>query len=189
MKEENLEIEFKILITKELFEQIIKDHPVDRHYQQTNPYLLHPLLSKLHYSFRIRDKDGHFELTLKQPQKNGTLENNLLISKETKEAILNHQFVNNEIFDLLKPLNIDSTMLVTDYFLTTTRYEIKTPYGLICLDYNEYNNCTDYELEYEVNDYETGKQAFLDFISQYNLTYTHNCLSKINRMALTIPKE
>ena len=85
--EENLEIEFKILITKEIFDQIINDHQIDCCYKQTNHYLLHPRLSKLRYSLRIRDKNDQFELTLKQPQKQGTLETNLMIDKETKEKI------------------------------------------------------------------------------------------------------
>lgn len=184
--EENLEIEFKILITKEIFDQIISDHQIDRSYQQTNHYLLHPRLSKLRYSLRIRDKNDQFELTLKQPQKQGTLETNLLIDQETKEKILDHQLVINEVFDKLKPLNLNSTMFITDYSLTTTRYEINTPDGLICVDYNEYNNIIDYELEYEVLDYKKGKQAFLDFISQYHLEYTRNCISKINRVITSI---
>lgn len=184
--EENLEIEFKILITKEIFDQIINDHQIDCCYKQTNHYLLHPRLSKLRYSLRIRDKNDQFELTLKQPQKQGTLETNLMIDKETKEKILNHQLVTNEVFDKLKPLNLNSTMFITDYSLTTTRYEISTPDGLICVDYNVYNNIIDYELEYEVLDYKKGKQAFLDFISQYHLDYSRNCMSKINRVITSI---
>ena len=186
--EENLEIEFKILITKDIYNRIINEYPPNRTYQQTNHYLLHPRLSKLRYSLRIRDKNNQFELTLKQPQKQGTLETNLMIDQETKDKILNHQLVENEVFDKLKPLNLNSMMFITDYYLTTIRHEIVTNEGLICVDFNSYNHLYDYELEYEVNDYQTGKQAFLDFIGQYNLTYEHNCMSKINRMLTSIPK-
>ena len=109
-----------------------------------------------------------------------------MIDKETKEKILNHQLVTNEVFDKLKPLNLNSTMFITDYSLTTTRYEISTPDGLICVDYNVYNNIIDYELEYEVLDYKKGIQAFLDFINQYHLDYSRNCMSKINRVITSI---
>lgn len=180
--EENLEIEFKILIDKKIYQQIINDYIIDKSYQQTNYYLMHPVLSKLKFSLRIREKNNQYELTLKQPQTTGVLETNLTIDKTTKNQILNNQLVNNEVFDLLKKYNLDTTMFETRYSLTTLRKEIITTYGLICLDYNNYNGIEDYELEYEVTDYSKGKQAFLNLINKYNLTYTKNCTSKINRL-------
>ena len=180
--EENLEIEFKILINKNTYYQIINDYKINCSYQQTNYYLMHPKLSELKYSLRIREKNNQYELTLKQPQIKGNLETNLIINKEIKDKIINHELINNEIFDILKQYQLDSTMFKTDCFLTTLRKEIKTDDGLICIDYNQYNGYEDYELEYEVNDFLIGKQAFIDFISQYNLSYHSNCLSKINRL-------
>ena len=180
--EENLEIEFKVLIDQDTFDQIINDHHIDATYQQTNYYLMHPKLTELKYMLRIREKQGQYELTLKQPQTRGNLETNLTISETTKKMILDHQLVNNDIFALLKPYGLDSTMFKTDCFLTTTRHEIKTPTGLICLDFNQYNGINDYELEYEVYDFHQGRQAFLDFIAQYQLSYTNSCPSKIKRL-------
>ncbi len=180
--EENLEIEFKILIDENIYHRIINDYKIDCSYQQTNYYLMHPKLSELKYSLRIREKNNHYELTLKQPQIKGNLETNLIISKDIKDKIINHKIINNEIFDILKQYQLDSSMFITDYSLTTLRKEIKTENGLICIDYNQYNGYEDYELEYEVNNYLAGKQAFIDFISQYNLSYHRNCLSKINRL-------
>lgn len=180
--EENLEIEFKVLINKEIYQQIYNDHHIDHQYSQTNYYLIHPKLTELKYMLRIRQKQENYELTLKQPQSYGNLETNLKIDKIIKEKIITHDFVTNEIFDLLKPLGLDSTMFKTDCVLTTTRCEIKTTDGLICLDQSLYNGITDYELEYEVFDYHHGKQVFLDFISQYNLKYSRNCPSKVKRL-------
>ncbi len=180
--EENLEIEFKILITKNIYEQIISDYKITCSYQQTNYYLMHPILSKLKYTLRIRQKNNQYELTLKQPQIKGNLETNLIIDKKTKDKIIKHELITNEIFDLLKPYQLDSTMFITDHFLTTTRNEINTEYGLICIDYNQYNGLEDYELEYEITNYTLGKQYFLDFIKKYNLTYNTNCSSKITRL-------
>ena len=73
-------------------------------------------------------------------------------------------------------------MFNTNHSLKTLRKEINTRHGLICLDYNCYNNLEDYELEYEVFDYHHGKQIFLDFIGQYNLKYSRNCPSKVKRL-------
>ena len=36
--EENLEIEFKVLIDKEIYQQIYNDHHIDHQYSQTNYY-------------------------------------------------------------------------------------------------------------------------------------------------------
>ena len=162
--EENLEIEFKILLDKKVYDQIINDYSIDTSYTQTNYYLMHPILSKLKYSLRIREKNNQYELTLKQPQTTGSLETNLIINKDAKDKILNNKLVHNKVFDLLTEYNLDSTMFNTNHSLKTLRKEIHTPHGLICLDYNCYNNLEDYELEYEVIDYKQGKKAFLNFI-------------------------
>lgn len=180
--EENLEIEFKILITKEIYEQIHNDYPNNHSYKQTNYYLMHPILSKLKYSLRIREKNNQYELTLKQPQSLGKLETNLIINKQTATKILNNDLVTNDVFDILKQHNLDTTMFDTSQSLTTIRTEITTKDGLICLDYNHYNNIDDYELEYEVTNYQQGKQAFLDFIKPYGLNYKIDCDSKISRL-------
>ena len=79
-------------------------------------------------------------------------------------------------------------MFNTNHSLKTLRKEINTRHGLICLDYNCYNNLEDYELEYEVIDYKQGKKAFLNFIKHYNLSYEHNCISKINRLINSLSK-
>lgn len=180
--EENLEIEFKILIDHDTYHQIIRDHKIDRSYYQTNYYLMHPILSKLKFSLRIREKDDQYELTLKQPHHHGNIETNLLIDKQTKDDIINHKLVDNDIFNLLKAYHLNSTMFKTDCFLTTLRNEVRTDQGLLCIDHNRYNNKEDYEIEYEVTDYDLGKKAFLDFIIPYNLTYQTNCPSKIARL-------
>lgn len=184
--EENLEIEFKILIDKNTYQQILNDYPSDCSYQQINYYLTHPKLSKLKYMLRIRQKQANYELTLKQPQIHGNLETNLIIDEITKDKILNQQLINNEVFDLLAPYQLDSTMFNTDYSLITNRHEMTTPGGLICLDENHYNNLTDYELEYEVTDYHLGKAAFLELIKKYNLNYINNCPSKVHRLLKSI---
>lgn len=187
--EENLEIEFKVLIDQDTYQRIIGDHQIDRCYQQTNYYLIHPKLTELKYMLRIRQKQDTYELTLKQPQKHGNLETNLKIDEITKNKIIAHELVTNEVFDLLKPYQLDSTMFQTDCFLITKRCEIKTADGLICIDQSQYNGITDYELEYEVFDYHHGKQVFLDFIDKYDLKYQNNCPSKVKRLMESLKEQ
>ena len=106
---EHLEIEFKMLLKENIFKKILSDYKnqIKDSYQQTNYYLFHPLLEKKKYSLRIREKKGHYELTLKRPSTIGLNELNIDINKEIKDAIFNHQHINNEIFDILEKENID----------------------------------------------------------------------------------
>ncbi len=180
---EQMEIEYKILLTKKIYEQIKKDYQKDliKSYKQTNYYLSHPILLKKQYMLRIREKNDQFELTLKRPKNNHQLETNMILDKETKEKILNQQEVHNEIFEILKKENILQTDLKNLFSLTTYRYDYKLKYGILSLDYNKYLDTIDYELEYEVNDEINGYKHFLSIIQSYQLQYQNNCTSKVKR--------
>lgn len=185
---EQIEIEFKLLIDQATYQSILKDQKdhIYASYQQTNYYLMHPLLDSLHYMLRIRQKQNHYELTLKRPNEIGNLESNIVLDKETVNQIFQKQPVKNEIFSILKKQHIDIKELDMSHFLTTTRHDIKTDYGIISIDKNEYHGIVDYELEYEIYDPIKGKEAFLEFISKYQLSYQTNCFSKIKRMKQSI---
>ena len=126
---EHLEIEFKILLKENIFKKILSDYKnqIKDSYQQTNYYLFHPLLEKKKYSLRIREKKGHYELTLKRPSTIGLNELNIDINKEIKDAIFNHQHINNEIFDILEKENIyikdinDLVIYVYFFFIIVNR--------------------------------------------------------------------
>lgn len=188
---EHLEIEFKMLLKENIFKKILSDYKnqIKDSYQQTNYYLFHPLLEKKKYSLRIREKKGHYELTLKRPSAIGLNELNIDINKEIKDAIFNHQHVNNEIFDILEKENIYIKDLTCGYYLKTTRHDIILPDGVLSLDENEYNHHHDYEIEFEVEDYDQGLQTFKKIIQPYHLEYKQNCLSKIKRMLKTLKNE
>ena len=172
---EHLEIEFKMLLKENIFKKILSDYKnqIKDSYQQTNYYLFHPLLEKKKYSLRIREKKGHYELTLKRPSTIGLNELNIDINKEIKDAIFNHQHINNEIFDILEKENIYIKDLTCGYYLKTTRHDI----------------IHDYEIEFEVEDYDQGLQTFKKIIQPYHLEYKQNCLSKIKRMLETLKNE
>ncbi len=135
---EHLEIEFKMLLEEKIFKKILLDYQnqIKDSYEQTNYYLFHPLLAKNRYTLRIREKKGRFELTLKRPAEIGTNELNIDIDKDIKEAIFNHQEVENEIFDILKEKGIYIKDLVCGYYLKTIRHDIILPEGVLSLDEN-----------------------------------------------------
>ncbi len=55
--EKNLEIEYKMLLSEALFNQLMNDFK-GHTYSQTNYYLTSIELSALRYSLRIREKEG-----------------------------------------------------------------------------------------------------------------------------------
>lgn len=185
---DHIEIEFKLLLDKETYQNIFNDYQDKKidDYIQTNYYLFHPELEKRKYSFRIRYKKGKYELTLKTPAQLGLNEFNENIDEEIKNKIFNHQKVSNKIFDILENEGIDYKELQCGSYLTTHRIDIPLTYGLLSLDENEYNGHHDYELEFEVTDYDKGLEEFQKIIQPYGLKYQGNCLSKMRRMKLTL---
>ena len=185
---DHLEIEFKILINQETYEKIIADYQSKQidEYSQTNYYLFHDELDKRRYSLRIRYKKGKYELTLKTPHDKGLNEYNLDIDEKIKEQIFHHQKVSNKIFDFLEKENIHCEDLICGSYLTTYRHDIPLDNGLLSIDRNEYNHHVDYEIEFEVCDYEKGLKQFQQIIEPYGFIYKENCLSKIRRMKQTL---
>ena len=55
--------------------------------------------------------------------------------------------------------------------LETIRYEKEDEIGLLALDESHYFGKTDFELEVEVEDFEKGKENFLDFLKQHKIDY------------------
>lgn len=180
---EHIEIEYKILLSKETFHKIINDYQnqITNHYIQTNYYLIHPLLQQKRYMLRIREKNNTYEMTLKRPFQGHRLETNVMITKEEKDAIINHQMIDNEIIDILIQEHINPLELQQQFSLTTHRYDIHLNEGILSLDQNTYLNKRDYELEFEVYNEKEGYVKFLEIIKPYNLHYLHNCTSKIQR--------
>lgn len=180
---EQLEIEFKILLTKELFHQILLDYQnkIKKDYIQINHYLTHPILQEKKYMLRIREKDHQYEMTLKRPYQGHRLETNLFISKEEKDQIINHQMIDNEIIDILKKEKINPLELQQQFSLQTHRYDIQLEEGILSLDYNSYLNQEDYELEFETLDEEKGFLQFQEIIHHYRLDYQNNTPSKVQR--------
>lgn len=185
---DHVEIEFKMLLNEKTYKKIVDDYKSQKsdEYDQTNYYLFHPELDKRRYSFRIRYKKGSYELTLKTPAQIGLNEYNLSIDENIKNQIFCHQRVSNKIFDLLEKENINYKELICGYFLTTHRIDIPLENGLLSIDKNEYNGHIDYEIEFEVNDYDKGFKQFQQIIQPYGLIYHGNCLSKTRRMKQTL---
>lgn len=181
---EHIEIEYKILLTKDIFHQILKDYHsrIKEDYIQINDYFTHPLLQQKKYMLRVRSKNNQYEMTLKRPINDHRIETNILLSVQDKEHFYQNHELHNEIVDILKKEGIDLKDLKQQFSLTTHRYDIEFEEGILSLDENTYLQQKDYELEFEVYHEDTGYIKFLEIIKPYHLQYIKNCDSKIKRV-------
>lgn len=166
---QHIEIEFKNLLNENEFRQLIDYFHIGasnfksqkNHYFDTFEFHLKNLNSAL----RIREKNGRYELTLKQPATEGLLETNQDISKETAYAFLNQNtFPEGEIQQLIIECRINPKDFTCFGTLKTDRYEFPYKEGLLVLDHSSYVNQEDFELEYEVTDAKAGKENFLTLL-------------------------
>lgn len=172
MKQE-IEIEFKNLLTKEEFNTLVSAFGLENSFiTQINHYFDTPdfQLKDAHSALRIREKNNSFTMTLKQPNEVGLLETHEKLSEEIANKIMhaNHQLPNS-IINQLESLNIQVDAL--EYFgsLTTNRAEIPYKDGLLVLDHSIYHGTEDFEVEYEVSDEVTGHTNFLDLLKEHHI--------------------
>ncbi|MFY0779965.1 CYTH domain-containing protein [Peribacillus simplex] len=166
---QHIEIEFKNLLSEKEFRQLMNYfHIVASNFKsQKNHYFdtLEFHLKNQGSALRIREKNGRYELTLKQPATEGLLETNQDISEETAYAFLNHNtFPEGEIKHLILECGINPKYFTCFGTLKTDRVEFPYKDGLLVLDHSSYVNQEDFELEYEVTDAKAGKKNFLTLL-------------------------
>jgi uncharacterized protein YjbK len=171
---ETIEIEFKNLLTKVEYEKLLKSFRVkdEQIISQTNHYFDTPnfTLKELGSALRTRGKKDQYEMTLKQPADVGLLETTQTLSENEFLASINNGILPKGIVqERLEQLNISLTDL--EYFgsLTTKRAEFPYKEGLLVLDHSLYLNTEDYEVEYEVVDFQRGQLTFKELLEQYNI--------------------
>lgn len=172
---QQIEIEFKNLLLEKEFNQLIKTFQIteqdfflqENHYLDTADFSL----KQLKCALRIRKKGNYFELTLKEPNEIGLLETNESITKEQTEAILNGnaELPHGEVYQRLMNLHIPIKDIKYFGSLKTWRAERKYFDGIIVFDKSEYFNKIDYELEYEVNDFNSGQIHFQQLLENNHI--------------------
>ncbi|MDZ5712997.1 CYTH domain-containing protein [Jeotgalibacillus haloalkalitolerans] len=169
---QELEIEFKNLLTKSEYIKLYEDFEMDEPVKQINHYFDTPLfhLKDAHSALRIREKSGKLTLTLKQPVEDGVLETHQPVTKIDLEDMLSGGgLIGGEISDLLELLNIPPQDIVHFGSLETNRTEKNYKDGLLVLDHSVYLGHEDYELEYEVASHDEGKENFLSLLTSYKI--------------------
>lgn len=168
----HLEIELKTLLKKDEYNRL-KDQFTDvTPVLQKNYYIDTPdfELREKKVAMRIRTFKDWAELTLKVPQSVGNMEyNQKLELKDAENYLCKKELPQGLVLDELAKHGIQSKKWQVLGCLTTLRYEMQTPIGLMALDESQYFDITDYELELEVENHEQGKQDFQQFLEKIRL--------------------
>ncbi|WP_086276033.1 CYTH domain-containing protein [Candidatus Enterococcus testudinis] len=174
---EQIEIEFKTLLSETNYNHLIA------HYQittsdiktQVNHYFDTPdqQLRNKRYGLRVRTTALYDELTLKTPVDNGLLETTDRLTKEETAEILRTGRIlqTGAVAKRLLTASIDPTAIVPLTSLTTKRAEFPIKEGLLAIDHSWYGDKEDFELELEVTDPISGKDAFLALLTAFEIPY------------------
>ncbi|MBF0810599.1 CYTH domain-containing protein [Staphylococcus xylosus] len=171
----NNEIEFKQLLTEKQYNVIHKTYFNEiEPFKQTNFYIDTPDFDlKNHKSaLRIRVKDEYLEMTLKIPAEVGLTEYNFEthVVPELNKPIP-EQSLPSEIADQLTKMDIDLTKLIILGSLKTERLEKEINGNLLVLDKSTYLDFEDFELEYEVEDYDEGLIQFKSILEKFDMKH------------------
>lgn len=171
---QQLEIEFKNMVEREDFKRLAdafhlrpEDFQVQHnHYLDTEDFLL----KQSGRALRIREKNGSFELTLKEPAADGLLETNQAINQPQSKALLaGAAFPDGPVKRALQCVITDFTNLKHFGTLSTRRAEVEFKGGLLVFDNSLYLNKEDYEVEYEATEKKSGEKIFKDFLRSYQI--------------------
>ncbi|HBL5616098.1 TPA: CYTH domain-containing protein, partial [Listeria monocytogenes] len=157
-----LEIEFRNLLTKEEYDTLIESFRVKEEdfFEQTNYYLdtANFGLKERHSALRIRQLETQYQLTLKTPEARGLMETTQILGEDQASAIISGANIPvGPVRDTLKELGINHEDLQVFGSLKTIRAEKDYKKGLLVFDKNFYGSISDFDLEYEVSDYDKGK--------------------------------
>ena len=174
MMKQEIEIEFKNLLTSTEFHKLMDAFHIDNSQfkEQTNYYFDTPTfdIKENRAALRIRYKNDCYVLTLKQPSKVGLLETHETLTKEEATRLLKGESpLPSSMEKQIKTLGIEVRKVNLFGSLTTKRAEVPYKDGLLVLDHSTYLNHEDFELEYEVRNEESGKKAFLELLNHFHI--------------------
>ena len=172
---QQMEIEFKNLLTKEEYTRLLTYFNIgpeqivhqENHYFDTPNYDLKNAASGL----RIRILPHHIECTLKErSSENVHLETtDMLTADIAAQMIRGLTFEAPSVEQRLLEMNVNIAELQLFGSLTTNRVELEYEGGLLVLDHSFYLQCEDYEVEYETNDEHTGFSIFEQFLTNHKI--------------------
>ena len=172
---QQLEIEFKNLLTKEEYHRLLDHFNIQQEQiqRQENHYFDTPEqhLKKAMSGLRIRVLPSHIECTLKErATENAYLETTDRLSDDAAaEMLQGRAFHAPSVKQRLLAMNVQPEQLQLFGTLATNRVEVPYEGGILFLDHSFYLQCEDYEVEYETNDEETGINIFRRFLAEHHI--------------------
>ena len=186
--EQNLEIEFKNLLTKSEYDTLLQTVFSDGNQKkivQTNYYFdtKDHQLKNQHSALRIRRTHSFNELTLKVPSQGHLLETNLSLRDNVCSEILKAKQL--KLSTIYADIEIDSISNDSVFYLfnqfETVRFEQTRGDHLLVLDQTTFQNgIVDYELEVESQSPEAGLDFFNSFLEKHAIK-KQKALPKIAR--------
>ncbi|WP_409304671.1 CYTH domain-containing protein [Peribacillus sp. SCS-155] len=173
---QEIEIEFKNLLLKSEFDRLADAFSIsgEEYIRQENHYFdTHSFdLKEKNSALRIRQKNGVYVLTLKQPAQEGLLETNHPLTREEAHNMLDGlPMPKGMIYDILAETGILPESVQLFGTLSTERAERVYKSGLLVLDHSFYLNQEDYEVEYEVSDKMVGQVIFSQLLKSLKIPY------------------
>ncbi|WP_028782073.1 CYTH domain-containing protein [Thalassobacillus devorans] len=171
---QEIEIEFKNMLTKAEYNRLKTGLPFEKaeikeqinHYFETDNFDLKSKGAAL----RIREKNGSYTLTLKQPHPEGLLETHATLTMAEFESWIAGNPVEKEnVNHQLKEMEIDYLALKYWGELKTNRQEIDYQDTLLVLDHSLYHNIEDYELELEATNRAHGEKVFYQLLNDHEI--------------------
>lgn len=168
---EEIEIEFKCLVTKEEFDRLTAAFDPQPFVSQKNHYFDTPdfSLKNAGCALRIREKSGKAEMTLKQPAETGLLESTVSLTGEEVRLALAGDVPGNKVIERAAKAAGRKDFA---YFgtLETTRAEMSYEGGLLVFDHSRYVGTEDFEIEFEAQDV-SGEAVFRKLLADYEIEY------------------
>ena len=161
---QHLEIEYKSMIEESTAKRLLDFFPFEAPKKQINHYFdtIDKQLFKLGIMCRIREIENTYLFTLKIPQSDGVLEFEIELDSLSLDNILITEKMNEYDINTEKMLPIAKSI--------TNRYEYSDEYGMWCLDYSEFSNHNDIEIEYELHQAnEKAYQHYVDTLTDLNI--------------------
>ncbi|MFD1068193.1 CYTH domain-containing protein [Oceanobacillus locisalsi] len=172
---QEVEIEFKNLLTIQEYNQLAEDlFSHAETIKQTNDYFETPAfdLKENGSALRIRQKNGTYTLTLKEPHPDGLLEtHDKLTEKEYLSWTSGTPLEAPNVTAQLEKMSIHVSALNYLGSMVTFRQEIPYQDTLLVLDKSIYLDTEDAELELEATSKSHGEKVFNNLIENYQIPF------------------
>mgnify|MGYP000276066327 FL=1 len=165
---DNIERELKLLINKQVYDNIMNSYDFHKSIIQTNTYFdtANQDVKKQHGAVRIRTIENKKIFTLKIKKDEYT---HYEFEKEISTENIN-EIEDPEILNWFNQCRIPKNLHPTANF-TTLRNVYEFENGELCLDKTTFKNHIDYEIEYEYTSDHDGIQFFNSILDQYGLKW------------------